>query len=216
MDTSKPPPKPDTAVPPESAEYLYDATLIQLDTLRGALVFKVGDATHRVTYPHVSSFNVGAIGRLRLPASGREFSFNTYPDQRLRRAVALDQPVTRRWGWSIGERQFTVEAGVVPGRAGKVIQRDTQPLRLEIPSEFERLCNSRGVAPDRMLSTFIADVCELTNFYGCPREDGYCTSGEESHQLALDYVNRTWGTEEDSSQAQSRRGGNRRPGKHSG
>ncbi len=192
MDTSKQPPK-SAAAQTEAAEYLYDATLIQIDSLRGSLVFKVEDATHRISYPHVSSFSVGAIGRLRLPTPDREFSFNTYPDQRLRRTPALDQPLERRWGWRIGERKFTVEAGIIPGRAGKVIRRDTRSLTLEVPSEFESFCKSRGLAPQRVLSTFIADVCELTNFYGAPREDGYCASGDDSHQLALDYINRTWG-----------------------
>jgi hypothetical protein len=209
METSKQLPKPDTA-PPGTAEYLYDATLIQLDTLRGSLVFKVGDITHRVSYPHVSSFSVGAIGRLRLPTAGREFSFNTYPDQRLRRTPALDQPGEGRWGWCIGERKFTVEAGVVPGRAGRVIRRDTRPLALEVPSEFESFCRSRGLVPHRVLSTFIADVCELTNFYGAPREDGYCASGDDAHLLALDYINRTWGDEGDAQRA-ARRGGKHGP-----
>lgn len=176
---------------PEGGEYLYDATLIQLDTLRGSLIFKVNDATHRVLYPHVSSFSVGAIGRLRLPSADREFAFNAYPDQRLRRAPALDQPAQRRWGWKIGERPFTVEVGVIPGRAGKVIRRDTQPLTLDLPREFIRFCASRGVSPDRVLATFFADLCDLTNFFGCPREDGYASSG--GADAARDYFTRTWG-----------------------
>jgi hypothetical protein len=176
---------------PEGSEYLYDATLIQLDTLRGSLIFKVNDATHRVIYPHVSSFSVGAVGRLRLPSDHQEFSFNVYPDQRLRRAPSLDQPQERRWGWKIGERSFTVEVGVIPGRAGKVIRRDTQPLTLEVPREFVRFCTSRGIAPDRVVTRFIADLCRLTNFFGCPREDGYTSSG--GMDVAGDYFNQSWG-----------------------
>ena len=34
------------------------------------------------------TFSVGSIGRLRLPTDGREFAFNAYPDQRLRRQEA--------------------------------------------------------------------------------------------------------------------------------
>src|SRR5262249_33899828 len=161
-------PKSDT-LSPYTDEYLYDATLIQLDTLRGGLVFKVDDTIHRITYPHVSSFSIGAIGRLRLPLPPQEFSFNAYPDQRLRRAPTLDQPQERRWGWCIGERQFTVEVGVIPGRAGKVIRRDTVPLTLELPQEFVSFCASHGTPPDRVLSTYFADLCNLANFYGCPR-----------------------------------------------
>jgi len=190
MDASKPPSNSKGSAP-DSAEYLYDATLIQVDSLRGGLVFKVDDTIHRVTYPHVSSFSVGAIGRLRLPRPNREFSFNAYPDQRLRRAPASDQPLERRWGWCIGERQFTVEVGVIPGRAGKVIRRDTMPLTLEVPREFANFCAARGITPERVLSTFFADLCNLTNLFGCPREDGYTGSGNA--EQALDYFNHTWG-----------------------
>src|SRR3978361_1596106 len=116
MDNPKPLSKLDSASDPQD-EYVYDATLIQLDSTRGALTFTVNDTTHRVTCPYVSSFNIGAIGRLRLPTKDRDFAFNAYPDQRLRRAPKLDQPAERRWGWRIGQRQFTVEVGVVPGRA---------------------------------------------------------------------------------------------------
>jgi hypothetical protein len=204
MDAKQPLSK-SVAAQPEVAEYLYDATLIQVDTLRGLLAFKVEEVTHRVNYPHVSSFSVGAIGRLRLPNPDREFSFNTYPDQRLRRMPALDQPLDRRWGWRIGERKFTVEAGIIPGRAGKVIRRDTRPLTLEVPSEFDAFCRSRGLTPQQMLETWIADVCMLTNYYGAPREDGYCASGDESHQAAIAYINRAWGSDEPSGKGAARR-----------
>ena len=190
MDITKPSLKSD-APQPQVDEYLYDATLIQLDTLRGVLVFKVDEIIHRIVYPHVSSFSIGAIGRLRLPLPNREFAFNAYPDQRLRRAPGLDQPIERKWGWCIGERQFTVELGVIPGRAGKVIRRDTVPLSLDLPREFLTLCASRGISAERVLSTFMADSCNLTNFYGCPREDGYSSSGNA--EQALEYLNHTWG-----------------------
>ena len=210
MDAVKPLPKLNAAAP-EAVEYLYDATLIQLDTLRGGLVFKVDDTTHRITYPHLSSFSIGAIGRLRLPMPNREFSFNAYPDQRLRRAPALDQPHERRWGWSIGERQFTVEAGVIPGRAGKVIRRDTVPLMVELPREFVSFCAAHGAQPERVLSTFWADLCNLTNFYSCPREDGYTSSGNT--EQALDYFNRTWGGADNPPLGSKRGAGQRRPRK---
>lgn len=210
MDLTKPALKAPTP-PPDADDYFYDATLIQLDTLRGGLVFKVEETTHRILYPHVSSFSIGAIGRLRLPLPNREFAFNVYPDQRLRRAPALDQPLERRWGWCIGERQFTVEAGVIPGRAGKVIRRDTVPLTLDLPREFVSFCASRGLPPERVLSTFFADLCNLTNFYGCPREDGYSNSG--GTEQALEYVNRTWGDPDNPTPRKARGGGQRLPRK---
>jgi hypothetical protein len=184
---------------------LYDAELMQVDTLRGCLVFSVNERTHRVSCAHVSSFSVGAIGRLRLPTEERGFAFNAYPDQRLRRAPSSDQPQDRRWGWRIGERVFTVEVGVIPGRAGKVIRRDTQRVSFELPSEFLHFCSSRKVTPDRVLSTFIADLCKLTNLYACPREDGYTSSGSDERQFALAYFDRTWGIDGEASPP-SRRG----------
>jgi hypothetical protein len=201
-----------TQIAPASAETqdpdLYDAELTQVDTLRGCLVFSVNDSIHRVACPHVSSFSVGAIGRLRLPTEGREFAFNAYPDQRLRRAPSSDQPQVRRWGWRIGERVFTVEIGVIPGRAGKVIRRNTQRVSLELPSEFLDFCSSRKIAPERVLSTFIADLCALTNLYVCPREDGYTSSGSDERELAHAYFDRTWGIYGDES-SPPRRGGKR-------
>ena len=73
----------------------------------------------------------------------------------------------------------------------KVIRRDTMPLTLEVPREFANFCAARGITPERVLSTFFADLCNLTNLFGCPREDGYTGSGNA--EQALDYFNHTWG-----------------------
>jgi hypothetical protein len=178
---------------PSSDGYLYDATLVQLDVARGILFFTAEAATHRVAFPHVSSFSVGAIGRLRLPAEGREFAFHAYPDQRLRRAPALDEPEKNRWGWQIGERRFTVHVGVIPGRAGRIISRDTQTQALELPREFIDFCDTRGITPESVLRGFIADLCGLMNFFACPREDGYSSCGSDERQQAQDYFKRAWG-----------------------
>jgi hypothetical protein len=194
IDTTarKEPPKTNT---PNVADdgYLYDTTLTQLDVGRGTLIFTVGEATHRVTYAHVSSFSPGAIGRLRLPTDAQEFAFHVYADQRLRRAPALDEPRNRRWGWRIGERQFTVQAGLVPGRAGKVIRLDTQTMTLDLPREFLRFCETRGLTPESVLRAFVADLCGLMNYFVCPREDGYSSSGSDERLSAMEYFQRTWG-----------------------
>lgn len=192
MDTPKEPPK-STLPAVASDAFLYDATLTQLDTARGILVFNVGDSTHRVSYAHANSFSPGAIGRLRLPTDGQEFAFHVYADQRLRRAPELDQPRERRWGWRIGERSFTVHAGLVPGRAGKVIRRDTQPLALDVPREFLAFCEVRGLTPDIVLRAFVADLCGLMSYFICPREDGYSSSGTDERLRAMEYFQRTWG-----------------------
>jgi len=191
-DTPKETPKGTPPVVPSDG-FLYDAMLTQLDTVRGILVFSVGDLTHRVTYAHVSSFSVGAIGRLRLPKDGQEFAFHVYADQRLRRAPELDEPRERRWGWRIGERPFTVQAGLVPGRAGKLIRRDTETLALDLPREFVDFCAKRGLTPVIVLRAFVADLCGLMNFFICPREDGYSSNGSDERLMAMEYFQRTWG-----------------------
>ncbi len=208
MDTPKPPSK-NEQPKPSPDPYLYDATLTQVDAVRGILLFTVGDTTHRVTYPHVGFFGAGAIGRLRLPADGREFTFVAYPDQRLRRAPELDQPQERRWGWRIGERQFLILAGVIPGRAGKVIRRDTQTLPLELPREFVEFCATRGITPESVLRSFIADLCSLTDLCGCPREDGYSSHGSDERRLASEYFQHTWGWVDEPEHRETRRAARR-------
>jgi hypothetical protein len=192
MDNPKQPPKNPTPTPSGDG-YLYDATLTQVDAVRGALVFSVGEATHRITYPNVGFFSAGAVGRLRLPAGTQAFAFHAYPDQRLRRAPELDQPQEGRWGWRIGERPLLILAGVIPGRAGKVIRRDTESLSLELPREFLEFCATRGITPERVLRGFIADLCTLMDFFVCPREDRYCSNGSDERRLASEYFKRTWG-----------------------
>ena len=192
MDTLKQLSKNEPPKPPSDV-YLYDATLTQVDAMRGVLIFTVGETTHRVTFQNVGFFSAGAIGRLRLPANGQDFAFYAYPDQRLRRAPELDQPQERRWGWRIGERQFLILAGVIPGRAGKVIRRDTHTLSLELPREFAEFCGIRGITPEKVLRGFIADLCSLMDSFVCPREDGYSSNGTDASRLATDYFKQTWG-----------------------
>jgi hypothetical protein len=192
MDIQKNPLKTDAPKPADDG-YLYDAALTQVDTARGTLIFTVGETVHRVSSGHVSSFSVGAIGRVRLPTEGQGFAFHVYADQRLRRAPELDEPRVRRWGWRIGERRFTVQAGLVPGRAGKVIRRDTQTLALDLPREFLQFCEVRGLSPESILRAFVADLCGLMNLFVCPREDGYSSSGSDERFRAMEYFQRTWG-----------------------
>ena len=177
--------------------FLYDATLTQVDVARGTLIFQLGDTPHRVTSPHVSFFSQGAVGRLRLPTDRNEFAFHTYADQRLRRAPELDNPQEQRWGWRINERAFLVRTGLLPGRNGNVVHLDAQVLPLEIPQEFITFCEVRGLTPSIVLRAFIADLCEIMNFFVCPREDGYSSSGSDERLYANQYFQRTFGWVDD-------------------
>lgn len=172
--------------------YLYDAIVTQLDPVRGAMAFTVGDATHRVNSAHVVSFSPGAIGRLRLPTARDSFVFQTYADQRLRRAPELDDLREQRWGWRIGERRFAVTSGLLPGHNGAVVPRDTDALTLELPREFVGHCQSRGLTPANVLRSFIGDLCVLSSVFERPREDGYTSGGSDQSELAKAYFQRAF------------------------
>jgi hypothetical protein len=172
--------------------FLYDAILAQLDASRGTLVFIVGDATHRVNSPHVLSFSLGAIGRLRLPTEPGSFAFQMYADQRLRRTPELDDVRDQRWGWRIGERRFTVKSGLLPGHNGAVVSSDTDALTLALPREFVHHCQSRQLTPASVLRAFVGDLCALSSPFERPREDGYSSGGSVQSELARAYFQRAF------------------------
>jgi hypothetical protein len=152
---------------------------------------------HRVSSPHISYFSPGAVGRLRLPTEQEPFAFHVYADQRLRRAPELDDPREQRWGWRIGERRFGVRSGLLPGRNGLVVRRDTEALTLDLPREFLIFCEIRGLKPDMVLRTFVGDLCELSSLFECPREDGYSSSGSDEREFAKGYFQRAFGWVDD-------------------
>jgi hypothetical protein len=183
----------------ENDEYLYDAVLTAIDHPNRILVFRLARATHRVpaTYrvpvTQTSYWTVGSVGRLRLPNQSHGFAFHQYCEERLRRAPDLDDLGKHQWGWRLGERQFTVEAGVLPGVNGAVLRKDTEPLTLELPREFLTFCAECGLQPSTVLRSFIADLCGLFNWTVCPREDHYSSSGSDERTKAKDYFRRAYG-----------------------
>jgi hypothetical protein len=172
--------------------YLYDAVLMRIDSVRGILIFNVGGATHRVSSPLFSCFSPGAVGRLRLPTEREPFAFQTYADQRLRRALEADDVGGNRWGWRIGERRFVVQSGLLPGHDGAVVRRDTEAVALDLPREFLDFCDGRGLNPATVLRVFIGDLCGLSNLFECPREDGYTSNGSDERDLAKGYFERAF------------------------
>jgi hypothetical protein len=167
--------------------YLYDAIVIRVDAAHGTMLFTVGDATHRVKSQHVISFSQGAVGRLRLPTERDSFVFQTYADQRLRRAPELDDPREDRWGWRIGTRRFAVKSGLLPGYNGLVVPLDMETLALQLPREFLDYCHGRKLTPATVLRSFIGDLCVLSSPFERPREDGYTGSGSDACELAMAY-----------------------------
>jgi hypothetical protein len=176
---------------------LYDAVLTRVDPTAGILVFTVGGTNHCVTPSSMTHWTVGSVGRLSLPTTAQGFSFHRYADDRLRRAPGLDDLHAQRWGWRIGERRFQVRAGVIPGRDGAVVRRDTEFVELELPREFLDFCAVRGLPPQRVLRGFVANLCELFNWVICPREDGYSSNGSDERMYARQYFQRTYGWVDD-------------------
>jgi hypothetical protein len=194
----------------EFDSFLYDARLIHADLHRRILSFTAADTLHKLRVEHPGSFSVGAIGRLRLPGGTQTFAFQIYADQRLRRAPETDDKLKGRWGWRIGERRFAVQLGVLPGRNGSVIARDTEHVDLELPREFIELCKRNGCNPKKVLEGFVSDSSELSSVFERPREDGYANNGPEPVTLADRYFSCVFKTPEDmSTVVQKRRG--RRP-----
>jgi len=177
----------------QADSFIYDARIIAIDHPNHTLVFSVAKGIHRIPVGSVAHWTVGAVGRLRLPSGSRQFAFHTYADPLLRRAPGLDDPSTNRWGWRLGERRFTVEAGILPGRGGAVVRRDTEPLSLDLPREFLALCEDCRLTPAAVLRGFVADLCSLHNWCSCPREDNYSSSGSDERAMAKDYFRRAYG-----------------------
>jgi hypothetical protein len=181
----------------DDEHYLYDAVLTRINADAGVLTFTVGASNHRVVYPHVTTWTVGTVGRLRLSTDPRGFAFHSYVDQRLRRVPGLDDLAQQQWGWRIGERRFRVRSGLLPGQNGEVVRRDTEPLVLDLPREYLTYCADRGLKPATVLRAFIADLCELFDWNACPREDDYSTNGSDERLYAEAYFQRCFGWVDD-------------------
>jgi hypothetical protein len=181
----------------EAEHYLYDAVLTRIDTEARALIFTVAQSNHVVTYSYLTGWPVGTIGRLRLSTDAHRFTFHSYPDQRLRRDPALDDLPRQQWGWRIDECHFRVRSGVLPGRNGAVVRRDTEQLVLDLPREYLNYCAVRGLQPASVLRAFVADLCRLFNWINCPREDDYSTNGSDERLYAEAYFQRCFGWVDD-------------------
>ena len=172
---------------------MYDAMLTELNPAENEATFNVGDSKYRFKCPHSLLLTPGTIGRLRFPANGIPFGFYPYPDQRMRRVPAEDDAGRKLWGWNIGALHFSAKAGIVPGKGGLVVSEDTEALVIEIPREFIDYCGTYRLLPRTVLRGFIADLCELMDWYVCPREDGYSSNGSDERLLAQRYFHRAYG-----------------------
>jgi hypothetical protein len=184
------------SIPPDDG-FLYDAILSSIEPTPGLLIFSAAEAIHTVVPSNTSHWQLGSVGRLRLESREHGFAFHVYADQRLRRAPDLDDIQEQKWGWRIGERRFQVQAGILPGRDGAVVRRDTEFLEIELPREFLEFCAVRGLTPMSVLRAFVGDLRQLFNWVACPREDGYSTNGSDERMYAMAYFQRTFGWVDD-------------------
>ena len=182
-----------SAEPLNTADFVYDAMLTHIDHSAGTLVFTVADDDFTVTPSTTAHWCVGTVGRVRLNTHPRGFAFHRYADTRLRREPTLDDGTTQQWGWRLGEERIQVRAGVLPGRNGAVVRRDTDMLSIELPREFLDFCAIHGVAPLGVLRAYVADLCSLFNWIQCPREDDYSTNGSDERMYAKIHFQRAFG-----------------------
>lgn len=172
---------------------LYDAVLTQIDEEAGVTVFAVAGTQHCLRSGSFAWWTPGTVGRLRLPSPEAPFGFYAYPDQRLRRVPAEDDPDHKRWAWQIAGRFLTCKAGIIPGKDGVVVPEDTQRVFLNVPREFIDLCRASQLLPETVLRGFIADLCQLMNWAYCPREDEYSSNGSDERRMAWLYFERAYG-----------------------
>lgn len=135
----------------------------------------------------------------------RQYRFDAYIDQSLRRAFDLDPfahlaapfPAfnMERIGWrnSLCPDGFLAPAGIIPGEDGRFIEDSTEALELAVPQEFADLCKQYKLTPEAVLRGFIADAAELRNFVREPRADGYSSNGSDERRLAGEYLERAYG-----------------------
>jgi hypothetical protein len=61
---------------------------------------------------------------------------------------------------------------------------------LTLPDEFLDLCREDGVAPETVLTGFIADLCRIESWASAPRTDGYNSNGSDERLMARAYYER--------------------------
>lgn len=144
--------------------------------------------------------SLGDVGCLTLTKPRKEapFTFARYPDPRIRRVPDLDDVDAGQWAWRClsdeGEQLVRyVKPDLVPGKAGQVIKDTTTPVVVNVPMEFLELAATRGLSPEQVLRGFIADLCELQNYFVLPREDGLSSNGSDERLLAREYFERAHG-----------------------
>lgn len=189
----------------------FNAQVVEIDTdAEGSnyIVFEYqGERVRVETFAGGAGFlagNIGQVGAVQLAEDSGIYRFTAYHDQSLRRAPELDDFVmahreqqTRhvQFGWrnDANPTGFLAPIGIIPGENGFFIPDSTDPLTLDVPSEFVDLCTQFRATPVEVLRGFIADAADLKNFMAAPRADGYSSNGSDERTMAYDYIQRAYG-----------------------
>lgn len=178
-------------------EVHFDVSVRELDDTTKTITFAMVDGgLIRRQYSDGPYWKVNDVGVLYLGGAVADFRFHAYPDNRLRRVPAQDEPADGLWSWRLeGEDDVTysIKAGVIPGQDCSVIVDDSESITFKVPREFLDLCETYGLTPDALLQGFVADLCELQNFKARPREDGLSSHGSDERGLANEWFRRAYG-----------------------
>jgi len=169
---------------------IYDATIKTLDPQADQTVFVLPGGREK-TMPKCSAhWQEGKRGVAFIDSENS--TFREYTDQRLHRRPDLDE--LGMWCWMLdGQKErFWCKPHSLPGQGGAFIKDQTRPIELMVPPELEDLCKERGLSPEEVLRGFIADLCELTSYMVCPREDGYSSNGSDERDHAREWFDRAY------------------------
>lgn len=121
--------------------------------------------------------------------------FQAYHDQSLRRMPELDDVARDLIGWWCESKPkgFVAPGHIVPGIDGGFVADQTAELTVQVPPEFETLCESYGMDASAVLRGFMADAAGLMNWVSCPRADGFSSNGSDERMMAQDYLERAYG-----------------------
>lgn len=173
----------------------YDATVARIDSDANQIVIETLEGrTFRLTRVNELT-RAGDRGVLTVFNDGQA-RFSAYVEQLISRWPERDlinpDKTPFAWAWRLlgSDECIRCKPGLVPGKYGAYVPDETQILELDVPREFQELCEGRGLSVETVLRGFIADLCELQNYFGNPREDGYSSNGSDERRLAQEWFDR--------------------------
>ncbi|HYX37511.1 MAG TPA: hypothetical protein VE954_30785 [Oligoflexus sp.] len=144
---------------------------------------KVFDATDGFN-PQIE--DIGKRGYLDRKLNG--WIFEAYCDQSLARHRAYDGEY--ELAWTCADREdspFRVPRMIVPGWRGQFVISSSSHRFIDIPQEFQELCQDLVYDPVPLLQRFMADLCSLSHSKACPREDQFSALSPEATRRARHY-----------------------------